>query len=436
MNVIKGKRCVVGDGNVINEATAIVTDDGRITRIGPASEIQVPPGAQVIDTGDCTLMPGLMDIHLHLTQPNALTFANYRAAAFETTPQQQLLYALLHAQMCMEMGFTTLRDLGGNSYAGHLSAELVALREAFAAGIHAGPRLVVAGFTIITNAHLDLILPGTAPRAPGLTADGPWELRKLARTHLRRGVDVLKTCASGGGGTDKEEPDVRNMTQEELDAIADEAHAFGKRCACHAFTPLAQKMAMRAGADTLEHCVFTDDEAIKMMLEVDKILIPTLAHRSDRAIELRRRVGTPEFVIEKMKKIQPHTRETFQRLHHAGVRMAMGTDTQIDPAMGDNAYELQIYVEYGMTPAEAIATATRNAADALGMAADIGTLTVGKYADIIAVDGDPLTDITVLQRKERLHLVMKEGRVFVDRRPGYPSKLLIHDENWAWTVAR
>ncbi|MHB8618680.1 MAG: amidohydrolase family protein [Chloroflexota bacterium] len=432
---IKGARVIRGDGSVVEGPAVILVEGGRVRDVGTLANVAVPPGAGVIDTGGCTLMPGLMDLHLHLTQWNVLTFKNYRAAAFEVSPQLQMLYALLHAQICLEMGFTTLRDMGGNSYAGPLVAEMVALREAIEIGIHVGPRIVVAGFTVMTGAHLDLIFPRNAIRQPLATADGPWGLRALARHHLRTGADFLKTCTSGGGGTDKEEPDVRNLTQEELNAIADEAHAFHKRSACHAFTPEAQKMGVRANVDTIEHCVFTDDEAIRMMMDAGKTLVPTLAHRSDKAIEQRRSVGTSQFVLDKMKRIQPHTRETFQRLHAAGMKIALGTDTQIDPAMGDNAYEMQIYVEYGMTPAEAIATATINAAEALGLAGDLGTLTTGKYADLIAIDGNPLEDITLLQQRDRIHLVMKEGKVCVDRRPGFPGKRVIHDEAWAWQIA-
>jgi imidazolonepropionase-like amidohydrolase len=326
-----------------------------------------------------------------------------------------------------------LRDLGGYSYAGHVTAEMCAIRDAIEYGIVAGPRLFCAGWAIITNAHLDCILPRNAPRTPLATADGPWELRKLARTQLRIGADLIKTCCSGGGGTDKEEPDVRNMTQEEIDAIVDEAHAFGKRCAVHCFTPQAQKMAMRAGADTLEHAVFTDDEAIAMMKERKIILTPTLQHRTDHAIELRRWMGTPEFTLAKMKKIQPYTKETFQRLHRAGVKMALGTDTQLDPEMGSQAGEMAIYVNYGMTPEEAIATGTKNAAEAIGIADHLGTLEPGKWADIIAVKGNPYADITVLGRKENILLVLKDGKVYVDRRPGRNERL-IHDASWGWKI--
>ena len=162
-------------------------------------------------------MPGLMDIHLHCSAHNPITYKNYRVAQLEATPPLQMLTTLLHQQIMLEMGFTTLRDNPWpNAYGGHNSTELVALRDAVEAGIFAGPRLVVGGYATMTGSHLDLIVPRGCRREPDATADGPWELRKLARKQLRIGVDFIKTCASGGGGTDKEAPDVRNMTQEEL----------------------------------------------------------------------------------------------------------------------------------------------------------------------------------------------------------------------------
>jgi len=430
--VLKGRRLIDGKGGEVPKDACVVLEGSRIQAVGAAKDLRFPRGAEEITLPDCTLMPGLLDIHLHTSAYNILTFQNPRVAHFETTPQLQMLYALLHAQMCFEQGFTTLRNHPWvTAYGGHNTAELVAIREAINIGIMAGPRLLVGGHAIITNSHLDLLHPGSALRQPGLTADGPWELRKLVRSQLRIGCDYIKTCASGGGGTEKEEPDIRNMTQEELDAIVDEAHAFHKRCACHCFTPVAQRMAVRAGVDTIEHCVFTDDEAMAMMKAENKIVVPTLAHRADRAIEVRRKAGSSEFVLEKMKKIQPYTKETFQRLHQAGIKMALGTDTQIDPEMGTSAHELEIYVDYGMTPMEAIQTATRNAAEAIGLDREIGTLEAGKLADIIAVEGNPLKDIRVLQDKKRIQMIMKEGKIFVFRKPGQ-EKYIIHDQDRGW----
>ena len=429
---LKGRRLIDGKGGEVPKDACVLLEGSRIQAVGRAKEMRLPKGTEVIDLRDCTLMPGLMDIHLHTSAYNILTFQNPRVAHFETTPQLQMLYTLLHAQMCFEMGFTTLRNHPWvTAYGGPNTAELVAIRDAIQSGAFAGPRLLVGGHAIITNSHLDLLHPGMALRQAGLTADGPWELRKLVRSQLRMGCDYIKTCASGGGGTEKEEPDIRNMTQEELDAVVDEAHAFHKRCACHCFTPTAQRMAVRAGVDTIEHCVFTDDEAIAMMKAEDKIIVPTLAHRSDQAIEVRRRAGSSEFVLKKMKKLQPYTKETFQKFHQAGIKIALGTDSQIDPEMGTSAHELEIYVEYGMTPMEAIQTGTRNAAEALGLEREIGTLEPGKFADIIAVEGNPLRDIRLLQKKKKIQMVMKEGKVYVFRKPGQ-EKYVIHDQSWGW----
>ena len=405
----------------------IVIQGKSIRDVGALEE---PPDVdRVIDAAGCTLMPGLIDAHLHVSGFNCLTFGNYRAAQFEVTPQRQAFYALFHAQVCLDMGFTSLRDVGGHKASGPNTREMVAVRDAINAGIVAGPRLLVAGFAYITSAHLDLPLPGAAPREQGATADGPWDLRRMVRRNMRDGCDLIKTCASGGGGTNKEEPDVRNMCQEEISAIADEAHAFKKPCACHCFTAESQKMALRAGVDTLEHCVWTDDEAIQMMLERRTILTTTLLHRTDYAIDSRRRSGTPEFVLAKMKRLQPDTKETFQRLNEAGVRIALGTDTGIDPEIGRNAAEMEIYVRYGMAPMDAIKAGTATAADALGIGDRVGTLEKGKLADIIAVDGDPSVDIGLLQQREKIKLVMKEGDVCVDRLHGR-DVTVVSDPEW------
>jgi imidazolonepropionase-like amidohydrolase len=296
-------------------------------------------------------------------------------------------------------------------------------------GILEGPRMLIGGFTTITGSHLDLIQPRAMPRSGFNNGDGPYELRKLARTNLLWGCDVIKTCASGGGGTDKEEPDIRNMTQEEFDAICDEAHAFHKIAAVHCFTTTAQKMAIKAGADTIEHMVFSDDESIAMIKEAGIPVTPTLAHRTDHAIQLRRELGTAEFVLTKLKKLQPHCYTTFQKMYKAGIKIAMGTDMGFEPHFGTNSWELEVYVALGMTPMHAIQTATKNAAEAIKLGKDLGTIEAGKYADIVAVNGDPLADIRILQEKKAIHMVMKEGKVYADRRPG-KSKNVVPAESW------
>lgn len=433
MKAIKGGVLIDGHGGEPVKNPVILVDKGRIKAVGPAGKVKIPQKATIVDMGKCTLMPGMMDLHIHLCMFNNRTFHNYRVAQWEITPELQQMYALFHAQLCLEMGFTTLRDLGMVNSRGLVTAEMCAVRDAIEAGIFPGPRLLVAGFTYITGSHLELVLPRAALRPGFQNADGPWELRKLARTNLRHGCDVIKTCASGGGGTDKEEPDVRNMTQEELDAIVDEAHAFHKHCAVHCFTPEAHRMAVEAECDTIEHMVFHDDDSIERIVEAGIPVTPTLAHRTDHAIEIRREIGTAEFVLEKMKNIQPSCFETFQVMHKAGIKIAMGTDMGYEPGMGSNSYELEIYCDLGMSPMEAIQTTTKNAAEAIGMGDDLGTIEKGKIADIVAVKGNPLTDIRVLQERSNIQLVLKEGDVYVDRRPGHRKEVL-HAEPESWKI--
>ena len=415
VKVIKGAKLIDGKGGPVLMKPVIVIEGKRIKAVGKQGEVKEPAGAEVIDAGKFTLMPGLIDTHLHLAAFNCATFNNYRVSIWEVTPQLQMLYMLFHAQMCMEMGFTTLRDLGRATSRGHFVLEACAVRDAINAGIHAGPRLHVCGRPIITGSHLDLTLPRAALRQEGFTADGPWALRALAREHMRAGADLLKTSVSGGGGTQDEEPDVRNMTQEELEAIVDEGHAFHKPTSAHCFTAESHKMCVRAKVDTIEHMVFHDKESIAMIKASGIPVTPTLSHRTDHAIEVRARIGTPRNVLDKMKKIQPYTFETFKVMHQAGIKIAMGTDLGPEPEIGTNAKELELYVNLGMTPMEALQTATRNAAEAMWLGKDVGTIEAGKFADILALDGDPSRDITVLNTKDNIRMVMKEGEPYVDK---------------------
>jgi imidazolonepropionase-like amidohydrolase len=427
--VLTGAKLIDGNGGPVLDDPVIVLRGARIQAVGVKGKARIPPGAETIDMAGCTLLPGMMDCHIHTAMFNCMTFHNHRVAQWEVMPQLQQMYALFHAQNCFDMGFTTLRDLGMNSSRGLFTQELCAVRDSINAGIVEGPRMLIGGFTTITGSHLDLIQPRAMPRHGFNNADGPHEMRKLARLNLLWGCDVIKTCASGGGGTDKEEPDIRNMTQEELDAAVDEAHAFHKTAAVHCFTTDAQRMAIKAGADTIEHMVFSDDESIGMIKAAGIPVTPTLAHRTDHAIELRRGLGTADFVLRKLKGLQPHCYTTFQKMYKAGIKIAMGTDMGFEPHFGTNAWELEIYVGLGMTPMHALQTATRNAAEAIKLGRDLGTIEAGKLADIVAVNGDPLADIRVLQDKKRIHLVMKEGKVYADRRPGH-NRNVVQVEDW------
>ena len=419
-------------GKPVKDAVVLIQGN-RIIKVGEKGKLKPPPGVEAVDCSRYTVMPGMMDLHIHTAMHNCMTFHNHRVAQFETMPHLQQMYALFHAQNCFDMGFTTLRDLGMNGPYGLLVNEMCAVRDAINAGIVEGPRMLIAGFTTMTGSHLELIQPRAMVRWGFNTADGPWELRKLARKNMLAGCDVIKTCASGGGGTDKEEPDVRNMTQEELDAVVDEAHALHKHAAVHCFTTSAQRMALKAGADTIEHMVFHDDETIELIRKSGTPVTPTLSHRTDHAIQLRREHGTADFVLRKMKYLQPFCFETFRKMHKAGVKIAMGTDMGFEPDMGSNAAELEIYVKLGMKPMDAILTTTRNAAQALKQEKDLGTIEAGKLADLIAVDGDPLKNIRCLQEKKNILVVMKEGKIYADRRPG-KSKNVVNAKPGDWKI--
>ncbi|MEL0108087.1 MAG: amidohydrolase family protein [Rhodospirillaceae bacterium] len=391
----------------------LVLNGKKIEAVTNTEQYQIPDNAEVIDADNCTVMPGLFDGHLHLTTINACSIANYRVGIFEMTPQLQSFYTLYHAHKCFEMGFTTLRDMGRESPYGHMTAEICAVRDAINIGLVPGPRIIACGRVVTTGSHHDMNIPRAAPRVPGATVTGPWAIRDRVREYIRLGADVIKACVSGGSHA-HDDPDSRNITQEELDTIVDEAHAFKKPVAAHCWTPQAHRMCLEADVDTIEHMVFVDDETIEMIKSAGKPVSPTLIHRTDHAIEIRRQIGTAPSVLEKLKQVQPYCFEAFKKMHKAGVHIFMGTDTTMDPRMGENAMELELYVEHGMTPMEAIKTSTIRSAEALGLQKTLGSLEPGKLADVIAVEGDVLTDITHLQQKENIRLIAKEGHIFVD----------------------
>lgn len=429
---IRGARLIDGNGGAPLRDAVVVVEGSRIKAVGTWGDVPLPAGAEVIDAGACTLMPGMFDCHVHIAAYNTVSFSNYRVAMFEVSPQLQSFYTLFHAQLCFEMGFTTLRDMGRNNAHANFASGLCAVRDAINAGIMPGPRLYVSGRILTTGSHHDLNLPRAAPRPEGYTADGPWEVRRMARQHLRTGVDIIKVCVSGGASAD-EDGTARNITQEELDTAVDEAHAYHKTCAAHCWTPESHRMCIQAGVDSIEHMVFTEPDVVTMIREAGIPVTPTLVHRTDHAIETRRRCGSPKNVLDKMKQVQPYCFESFKRMHQAGVKIFMGTDIQYDPEIGSNAEELEVYVQLGMSPMEAIMTATRNAAQAMRLDKDLGTLEAGKLADVVAVAGDPLHDIAVLQNKDAIRLVMKEGKAYVDKLSAVP-KYVIHPEPGQWKI--
>ncbi|MBL22921.1 MAG: hypothetical protein CMM48_03395 [Rhodospirillaceae bacterium] len=374
---------------------------------------EIPENAEVIDASNCSVMPGLFDCHVHLSTINACSFANYRVGIFEVTPQLQSFYTLYHAHRCFEMGFTTIRDMGRESPYGHLTAEICAVRDAIDLGLVPGPRVIACGRVVTTGSHHDMNIPRAMPRVPGATVTGPWAVRERVREYIRLGADVIKACVSGGSHA-HDDPDSRNITQEELNAMADEAHAFKRPIAAHCWTPEAHRMCLEADIDTIEHMVFVDDETTEAIVAAGKPVTPTLLARTDHNIEIRREIGTAPSILKKLKQVQPYCFEAFQKMHKAGVHIFMGTDTTMGPRMGEHAMELDLYVQHGMTPMDAIKTATINAAQAVGFGDKLGTFEPGKLADFVAVEGDAIADITKLQDKKNIRMVAKEGGIYVD----------------------
>jgi imidazolonepropionase-like amidohydrolase len=357
-----------------------------------------------------------MDLHVHLVsvvdpdEPNAIW------AEVGARTQLLTLHAAKNARLMLEAGFTTVRDLAGPI--NPLNLEVLALRRAIAIGLVPGPRIFVAGWVGQTGGHSDLPLPDAWPRDESVYADGPWTVRRLVRAEIRLGVDLFKTSASGGAAGHKEELWWRNYTAEELAALVDEAHAVGKRVAVHSHTAEATKRALRAGVDTIEHGTELDEECLALFLETGAFMVPTISIRSERARTGRAAGQAPAEVVRKYQHVAAVGDQWFRRASEAGVRMALGTDTyrSLRDYWGQNAYELELMVERGLSPEQALLTATRNAAEALGAGDRLGTLEPGKLADLLVVEGEPDRDVRVLQDPARILVVMREGRIVVDRR--------------------
>jgi imidazolonepropionase-like amidohydrolase len=415
-------RCLVfadrlwdGTGGGVRRDVALVIRDGRVDRVAPLASFADWTGPRLHVPG-ATVMPGLMDLHVHLVsvvdpdEPNAIW------AEVGSRTQLLTLHGAKNARLMLEAGFTTIRDLAGPI--NPRNHEVLALRRAVAIGLVPGPRIFAAGWVGQTGGHSDLPLPDVWPRDESVYADGPWAVRRLVRAEIRLGVDLFKTSASGGAAGHKEELWWRNYTAEELAALVDEAHAVGKRVAVHSHTAEATKRALRAGVDTIEHGTELDEECLALFQETGAFMVPTISIRSERARAGRAAGRAPTDVVRKYEHVAATGDKWFRRACEAGVRVALGTDTyrSLRDYWGRNAYELELMVERGMSPTDALLAGTRNAALALGAGERLGTLEPGKLADLLVVDGEPDRDVRVLQDPARLLVVMKDGRIAVDRR--------------------
>lgn len=388
----------VVNGTVIKDAVVVI-DGQRITAAGPAASTPIPAGAQVIDLGDRTLLPGLVDTHTHLmsdpTEP--------RYERFGVSFPRTVLTGARNARATLMAGVTTVRDVGSPAFTD------VALRDAINDGDIVGPRVIASGPSIgILGGHCDnnLLRPEMNYTAEGV-ANGTDGVRIAVRRNVKYGVDSIKYCGTGGVFSKGTRPGMQQFTQDEVNALIDEAHMHGRRVAVHAHGADGIKVALRAGADTIEHASLIDDEGLRMAKERNAILSMDI-YNTDYTQAEGRKNGTPEEFMKKDAEVGEVQRENFRRAVKMGIRLTMGTDAGIYPH-GDNAKQLSVMVRYGMTPIQALRSATQVGAEALGRDKDVGAIAAGRYADIIAVPGDPTADVTAV---ERVSFVMKGGVVY------------------------
>jgi imidazolonepropionase-like amidohydrolase len=400
------KRTVIRGGHVLNVRTgelranqAIVIEGDKIAQIGPSGEVAAAPGDTTIELPDATLLPGLIDMHTHLTfELSSLSYAGLGISA-----AREALHGARNAKRTLEAGFTTVRNLGAFDYAD------IALRDAINDGDVIGPRIAASGPALsITGGHCDenLLPPAFHFQRSGV-ADGVEAVQHKVREVIRYGADVIKVCATGGVLSKGDDPNASQYTLEEMKAIVADAHRLGRKVAAHAHGAEGVRWASEAGVDSIEHGHLMDDAAIATLKKNGTYLVPTLflGEYMEKNMD---RSDIPEYSKQKMRDVTAAMRKNIGKAFAAGVKVAFGTDAAVYPH-GLNAGEFHVYVQLGMTPLASIQTATINASDLLGSKFPVGSLEPGKFADVIAVDGDPTKDVTIL---EHVKFVMKGGSVY------------------------
>ncbi len=402
---IVGATLIDGSGaDPVDDAT-ILLEGERIVAAGRSRDVSLPRDAVVLDAHGMTVLPGLIDCHVHFNGQWGYDLLR----GLVTPPSLSLLYAVPNARATLEAGVTTVRDAGGTP---------AAVKTAIERGLFPGPRMKVA-VTLLsqTGGHADGYMPccidlrSSRPLdVPSGVVDGTDAMRHKVREVLRAGADWIKLCTSGGVLSPADSPDSAQFTVDEIAVAVYEAAAQDKRCMAHAQSNRGIKNALEAGIASIEHGIYLDDEAIQMMLDRGVYLVPTLVAPQDVLELADARPGLlPAYAVEKSRQVMAAHRESFRRAVSAGVKVAMGTDSGVGPH-GGNARELALMVEHGgMTPMRAIVASTRSAAELLRLDNTVGTLVPGKLADLLVVDGDPLADIRLLTQADRLALVIKGG---------------------------
>src|SRR3989449_7643289 len=400
------KRMVIRAGRVLNVRTgelrtnqAIAIEGDKIAQIAPSSEITAASGDTTMDLPDATLLPGLIDMHTHLTFD--LNSLGYQGLSISTA--REALHGARNARRTLEAGFTTVRNLGAKDYAD------IALRDAINDGDVIGPRMVASGPALgITGGHCDenLLPPAFHSQGDGV-ADGVEGVQHKVREVIKYGADVIKICATGGVLSKGDDPNSSQYTLEEMKAIVADAHRLGRRVAAHAHGAEGVRWASEAGVGSIEHGHLMDDWALATLKKNGTYLVPTL-FLTEYMEQHMDKSDVSEYSKQKMRDVIAAMRKNTGKAFAAGVKVAFGTDAAVYPH-GLNAGEFHVYVSLGMTPLAAIQTATVNASDLLGSKYLVGSLETGRWADVIAVDGDPTKDVSIL---EHVRFVMKGGAVY------------------------
>jgi imidazolonepropionase-like amidohydrolase len=393
-----GKLLDVRSGQMLSDQVIVFDESGTILSVSAAAAAKLPAGTSPLDLSNATCLPGLIDVHTHLTaDPSASGYAGLGISV----PREAII-GVKNARATLRAGFTTVRNVGAGSFTD------VALRDAINDGDVIGPRMRVSGPPLsITGGHCDNnLLPFEYHYKEAGVADGPWAARAKVREVIKYGADVIKVCASGGVLSKGDLPGTPQYSFEELQAIATEAHKLGRKVAAHAHGTQSIKDAIRAGIDSIEHSSLIDDEGIALAKEHGTYLVFDI-YNDDFILQEGAKAGMLQESIEKEKKIGRLQRENFKHAYQSGAKMAFGTDSGVYPH-GDNAKQFVTMTTWGMKPIDAIQAATINAADLLGWSDKVGSLEPGHFADLIAVSGDPLADVHILQS---VKFVMKGGVV-------------------------
>ena len=409
--VLKAARMFDGKSDTLAAPGLVVVRDGKIAGVG--ANVSVPEGAETIDLGDATLLPGFIDAHTHITMNYREDYTRAMLDSLQKPIPEMALEASLNARVTLMAGFTTVRDVGSSNY---LDA---GLRNAINRGLIPGPRMLVAVHAIgATGGHCDEtgFREGALGKESGPedgVVNGPDEARRAVRLAHKYGATVIKTCATGGVLSLADAVDTPQLTQAELDALVDEAHALRLKAAAHAHGAEGAKRAIRAGIDSIEHGSFLDDEDLNLMKQKGTYYVPTLMAVQGLTEQIQKGVAIPPAILPKAQAAIAAIHQTFKRALAKGVKIGLGTDAAVYPH-GRNAEEFHQMVDLGMKPIAALKAGTSADADLLGLADKIGTLESGKLADIVAVPGNPVENI---RQTEHVFFVMKEGTIVKNEKP-------------------